>query len=773
MVNTSQRYLIDATYIFRHTTAAFTGSPLLVADGKDHTFIYGFMRDLLRARRVLGIASGILVVGSEGNAAAAAADVTSVVEFAKVLGIPVVYSPQRSVLDICYHISDGATHLITGETKLMQLTTQRLSIIRPKPRDEYECLTPASVSSQIGVEPLQIPTFLALHNSQNEHKNTVMLTKKQAVRLVEVYGGLENIYANLDEINASVIRDKLALGRDAIMRTYSHSKVDASPIDVAIDANWHSWRFDNRRVPEALHAHRFHSLVRLLPLPYDVRPPGPVENRETNAYKAVQDRKSLHELEVAVCGSEVCALDTESDDKDPRKAKLLGVAISVRPGTAFFVPLTDSDLKDISRDEVIASLKMLLDKRRCVVGHNIKYDALLLRRHGLVIGNIYFDTMLAAYERYGDLDFFNLGYLCERLLGKRIKSYSDIVRRDQTFLDLPFNEMKDHGCQDADFTLRLYSHLDKELNSKNIREQFANTTMKMARKLAEYEFHGVSISLRKLEQAREALFGQIKIAKDRVWEILGKKVDLDSGKELASALKDHLEIRTTMGTIPLSLRHLEELAIPYRDVRPVVEYKRLCKQLKHLESISESSKSSKVYPSFNQVRSSSGRLSSSNPSLFDDNGLVTLSSCITSTGLREFFPNQHEAVDRIAAESKDTQLRSDRRKRCGTNSFMAEHPALKELNHDEFLLSLVSGESGPNMSRRYTLERMRVESACHDLKLRYSKLFEWLSEFREDAARHGYVTGPKGIKYLAGLVSSNIEKRRKAMDASVRWRIGW
>lgn len=773
MVNTTQTYLVDTTFMFKRAADAFHGAPLLVADGKDHTFTYGFMRDLLLARRVLAIASGVLVVGAEGHAAATDADVTAVVEFAKVLGLPIVHKPRRSVLDICYHLADSATHLITGDTKLIQLTTKRLSIIRPKARNEYECLTPASVSSQIGVAPLQIPTFLALHNTENGRKNSGTLTKRQAVRLVELYGGLENIYANLDEISASAIRDKLASGRDAIMRTYSGSKVDASPVDVTIDVNRLNWRFDHRRVAEALHAHRFHSLVRLLPLPEDVRPPAPVEIRETNAYKAVQDRKSLHELEAAVCGSEVCALDTESDDKDPRKASLLGVAISVHPGTAFFIPMADRDLKELSRDEVIASLQRLLNVRRRVVGHNIKYDALLLRRHGLVIGNLYFDTMLAAYECFGDLDFFNLGYLTERLLGKRIKRYSDIVRKDQTFLDLPLKEMKEHGCQDADFTLRLYGHLDKELSSKNICEQFANTTMKLARKLADYEFHGVPVSLRKLEKTRNEVLGRINRVKECVWEILGKKLDLDSGKELTAALKDHLNIRAAVGTKPLSLRQLEELAIPHHDVRPVVEYKRLRKRLKHLESISAAAKGNKVYPLFNQVRSSSGGLFSSNPSLFDDSGLGALSSCITSTGLREFFPDQQEAVDRIAAESRDTQLRSDRSKQRGNNTFMAKHAAMKGLNHDEFLLSVVCGESGPALSRRFALERMIVESACHDLKVRYSALFEWLSVFRAEASRYGYVTGPNGRKYLSGLGSSSIEKRKKAMDACVRWCIGW
>jgi len=772
MVTTEKTFLIDTTFILRQTSDAFHGAPLLVVDGKDYTFTYGFLRDLLLARRALGVTRGILVVGTEGHDAAADADVTAVVEFARVVGFPVVHKPRRSVLDICHHLSDTATHLITGDTKLIQLTTERLSIIKPKGRNEYECLTPASVLSQAGVTPAQIPTFLALHDTGNGRKKTGTLTKKQAVRLVELYGSLENIYAKLDEINATAIRDKLASGREAIMRTYSGSKVDASPVDVVIDVNRLDWRIDNKRVAELLHAHRFHSLVRLLRLPDDVRPLASVQVRETNDYRAVQDREGLREIEGVVCGSEVCAVDTESDDKDPRKASLLDVAFSVQKGTAFFVPVLERDLKGVSRDEVMASLQRMLNKQRRIVGHNIKYDALLLCRHGLTIRNIYFDTMLAAYDCFGDWDFFNLGFLTEKLLGKRIKRYGDIVRRDQTFLDLPLKEMKDHGCQDADFALRLYERLDKELSKKAIRDQYVNTTMKLARKLTECEFRGASVYLKKLERARGDLLAAIAAVKERVWERLGKKVDLDSSKALTEALKDHLDLGSAIGAKSLSSRLLEDLAISHRDVQPIVEYKRLRQRLKRIESIAAAAKGNKVYPLFNQVRSSSGRPSSSDPNLFEEDGLSAVRACI-SPALRDFFPNRQKAFDCLEAESKDVHLKSDRSgQRCG-NKFMAKHDTMKGLDHDEFLLSVICGESGPAISRRFMLERMEVDSACHDLRMRYGRLFQWLSEFREEAAKRGYATGPSGRKYLAGLQSSSIEKRKKVADASVRWLIGW
>ena len=249
-------------------------------------------------------------------------------------------------------------------------------------------------------------------------------------------------------------------------------------------------------------------------------------------------------------------------------------------------------------------------------------------------------------------------------------------------------------------------------------------------------------------------------------------MDLDSSKELTAALKDHLDLAAAIGAKSLSLRLLEELAILHRDVRHIVEYKRMRKQLRRIESIAAAAKANRVYPLFNQVRSPSGRLSSSGPSLFDEDGLDTVRPCL-GTALREFFPSRRKAFHCLETETKDRHLKSDRSEQHRGNKFMAKHVTMKGLDHDEFLLSVVCGESGPAMSRRFTLERMEVESACHDVKVRYNKLFEWLSRFREDATKRGYVTGPRGRKYLAGLTSSNIEKRKKAADASVRWLIEW
>ena len=171
---------------------------------------------------------------------------------------------------------------------------------------------------------------------------------------------------------------------------------------------------------------------------------------------------------------------------------------------------------------MIATLNRLLAKPLRVVGHNIKYDALLLRRNGIEIVNIHFDTMLAAYDCYGDWDFFNLGFLAERLLTRRITAYREIVGKQETFLDLPLREMKDHSCQDADVTLQLYAVLDKELKKRGLHEQHEKTTLALLRRLVEYEFQGLPVHLEKLARLRNALRDDISVRKEHIAKKLGK-----------------------------------------------------------------------------------------------------------------------------------------------------------------------------------------------------------------------------------------------------------
>ena len=199
--------------------------------------------------------------------------------------------------------------------------------------------------------------------------------------------------------------------------------------------------------------------------------------------------------------AKVCALDTEASDKDPRNAVLYGVAFSVRQRQAVYVPLIQSDLDGVSQQEVRARLDKIFSIKTKFVGHNIKFDYLILRKHGMRLRNVYFDTMLAAAECFGDWEFFNLGDVARRLLGARIKRYSDIIQKEQTFLDVPFKDLVEHACTDADVSLRLFHRLSVELRNRQLEDRFLRHRMRMLTTLAEMEFEGVRVDVKKIEMS--------------------------------------------------------------------------------------------------------------------------------------------------------------------------------------------------------------------------------------------------------------------------------
>src|SRR5262249_25182156 len=148
-----------------------------------------------------------------------------------------------------------------------------------------------------------------------------------------------------------------------------------SAVSVQVDfKNADLGNMDTGRNRTYLKSNAFYSLIKLLPLPdrSAVRPAPTRSIVKSDSYHAVIDRAGLLELESLICSSKVCALDTESDDKDPRKGTLFGVAFSVKGGEAYFVPLMDHDLRGIMKDDVLKFLNRICKSDVKFIGHNIK-----------------------------------------------------------------------------------------------------------------------------------------------------------------------------------------------------------------------------------------------------------------------------------------------------------------------------------------------------------------------------------------------------------------
>jgi DNA polymerase I-like protein with 3'-5' exonuclease and polymerase domains len=772
MVKPKDRFLIDTAFMIERTQKTFFETPVLTSNGKDHTCTFGFVRDFLRMRRRLGIRHSVFVIGKDSHGLASEQQLHDVMDFLQRFELPYVNDALHSNVQIIAALCPSFSHIVTADRRLLQLASDHLLIVRPQAGrpDKYDSssyVSPEVIHTELGIAPPDVPTYLTL----TEGLGAAKLTHSQAVRLIELYGDLESIYMHLSQLTSPHLHKKLTDNEAQARRYYGESQPERRLEPTQYHLSNDALNLDTERHRQLLHTYRFHSLCVLLEEPSEVRLTRKGSKRNTDAYYAVVNRTAMTQLASLVRASKVCAIDTESDDKDPRQGTLFGVSFSVKPGEAYFVPLIENDLKDVSKDEVLQFLKQLCASDVDFLGHNIKYDALLLRRHGIRIKSLHFDTMLAAYDCHGDWDFFNLQYLSQTLLGQDITSYADLVEPNHTFLDLPFQVMVQHACQDADMVMRLYPVLVDQLQERGITEQYYHNTMPLLKRLCDLEYTGILVYDPQLNMLRATLIERAVRLKDVLYTAWGEAFDLDSQTDLSAMLRDRLELRH-IGSQAIPLSVLEQLAISTPIIRPIVQYKRLRRQIKAIESISGAIRGQRVYPLFKQIRSPAGRVSSTTPSLFDMEALPELRSSFDRS-IEEYFPDIQRSLAILAEVTQDPVLQSVQRRHSEIDSFMAQYPVMHDLAHDELLLSCVLGHTDASLSRQFFLDQLTVATLRQDLETRYRTLFAWLAHFQKQAERNGYAMHDGKRKYIDGLRSADLAKRRRALEYAVRWLIRW
>jgi hypothetical protein len=145
--------LIDATFITEKTHGTFLGAPLLMAEGRDSTFVFGFLRDFLRLRRTLRINAGLVLVGRDSYSVTSRDNIHRVIESFKELGIPHIHDPLSPTLNLACSICSHFSHIVTADEKFLQLTGDSLIVVLPRKgkEKEWDWMSSTTVKDMIGV----------------------------------------------------------------------------------------------------------------------------------------------------------------------------------------------------------------------------------------------------------------------------------------------------------------------------------------------------------------------------------------------------------------------------------------------------------------------------------------------------------------------------------------------------------------------------------------------------------------------------------------------
>jgi len=767
MAETQETFLIDSTGLFEASQKAFLGIPLLLVDGEDYTFLFGLIRDLLYLIQSIGIGRGVFVIGREAHRITSVANIEKTISSLHELGIAVVHDSFASVLDLCARLASVATCLVTHNRNLLMFANddRRVTLINDKGERDVYCSD--TVISRFGVTPGLLPEFRAL----TEGPQPTVLTRREAIAVLQQSGDLATKIAEPSIFLSRQLRSKFKEHGTVILERLKQfspsgpcSRLDVGQMDLGID-------LDNGRSVQFLAKYGFYSLRRLLPRLAKTHFAEEQSNPRPRDYQAIIAPEDLQRFVTVVGMAKSCAVDTEASGKDPHTAELFGVSVSVNKGQAFYIPAVAPDLHGLDRDTVISVLRTILEGPIRVTGHNIKYDYVLLRRNGIKIANVSFDTMLAAYDCFGDLEFLNLQYLAGRLLGVTVKSHREVVSANSSLLDLPFSDVANYACAHADVTLQLGEVLQRELVQREIDEQYDSETVSMIKTLGDWEVDGIPVDLSGLCRLREARAEKVSHARDGAFDACRCHFNLDSEKELSTVLRMDSAVAKVVGFRRFSARMLEELAVCNNAARMVVKYYRRRKELRDIEAVIESVHNGRVHPVFNQTRTDHCRLTSIRPTLFDVDDAPTLGSCLPFS-LSRFCPNAGKALETLADAADDKVLLSDLLAANGSYC-LPNVPPLNEGNHYHLLLSIFTGVSNGQLRRIYLLDGDSVATIHHSFRVRYSPTFEWLDQYCRETEMRGFASAHARRRYFDGLRSSNLGKRDKAMYSAIKWLIRW
>ena len=755
-------FVIDSTFLLETSRNSFHGVPLLQdSSGRDTTMLFGFARDLLRLRKQLGMRKALVVIGDDGPCLPDSL-ISGAIDFLRRLRVPVIYAKGVRVGDVCAVLAERCTWIVTGNKAMLQLVSDRCGVILPKKGNELDVVTVASIKDHLGVGPSQVASLFAL--TEKNGRDSV-LTQRQAVRFLELHGTLETVLKRAAAGDLEQVARKLVMRGDALSERCRELQFTAASFgDVKGGHAETNFIEEAEAAASVFKEYGFWSLVRLLPFPERelVRSE---ENLPRSDYRAARTRAELDELHNMVKAAEVCALDTEASDKDPRNAVLYGVAFSVRERQAVYVPLMQEDLDGVSQEEVRIRLETIFRIKAKFVGHNIKFDSLILRKYGMRLRNVNFDTMLAAGECFGDWEFFNLGEVARRLLGTKIKRYGDIVKKGQTFLDVPFRDLVEHACTDADMSLRLFHRLSVELRNRQLEDRFLRDRMRMLVTLAEMEREGVRIDVKKIEISINRLLEDADALKKLIFQEAGCEFDLDSRKATSDALRKVEALREWMTSRSLTQSGMEQLAWRHRLVELIVKYMRVRKRLRELDAIRNAARRGKVFPLFSQLRVPHRSATSSSPNLDE----ALRANAVGDALLSQDYPSPKQALQRLQQITKDEVLRTELT-RCARSDFLCAGEALlKGLEHADVLLSVAIGLPDAAVCRRFLISPEKAMRIRANLRMRYPVLFEWLDRFRGESIARGYAEHGGRRIYLEGLRSSNIEKKNAATAFAIRW----
>jgi len=688
------------------------------------------------------------------------------------------------------HERGGRCFLVTADKDCRQLITDRVKLYNIR---KHEVFDREALRLEWGIMPEQVVDFQALvGDSVDNVPGVPLIGPKLARQLLEKRPTLEEVLDHPRDVsgkkreeNLINFRRQALLSRD-LVRLNSQTPV---PID------WEGGRVcgvDREAAIALFREFGFRTMGQKLDV-LDVlegKSPAPAAPTAAEAtYRLVDTPEALESLVAEMRRQKCISLDTETTHIRPRWAEIVGYSFAWKENEAWYVPVRAPEGEPcLDPQATLETLRPLLEDPAVEkLGQNLKYDMIVLRNAGVKLAGVAFDTMVASYLLDAGRRNHNLDDLALRYLDHTTIKITELIgsgKGQKRMNEVPVRQVTDYAAEDALLPLRLRPILAQGLAEAKLERLFAELELPLIEVLAEMEFNGIKVDCKALEALSRRYAERIEAIEREIHELVGRKLNIASPKQLQQLLFDELKLpvvkRTKTGP-STDAEVLEVLAPMHPLPAKILEYRQYAKlKSTYVDALPQMvhPATGRLHASFNQVVAATGRLSSSDPNLqnipvrteagreirsafvpAEDDWLLLaadysqielriLAHFSPDSRLCEAFARDEDIHARVASEVNDVPLNEvtpEMRRTAKTVNF-----------------GIIYGQSAFGLARNLGIDQQEAAEFIDRYFDRYAQIEEFFEKVLAECGKNGYVSTILGRRRAIRGIRQSVDRGHSA-----------
>jgi len=512
-------------------------------------------------------------------------------------------------LDVVICSADkDARQLLDDQTKILNLRTGKV-------------LDVEGLKAEWGIAPHQVIDLLSLTGDTVDNVPGVPgIGLKTATALLQEFATVDNLLANLAKVSGAKRKENLEASRETLKMGRQLIALDTN-LNLPLD--WDALRItpaDSKALKALCAECGFHGFLAEIGDEKEPETPWDLAYTNVNTPEALKEFVKQLEAQPKFC------FDTETTDLNTQRAELVGLSFSWHEGEAYYIPVRGPvwDQK-LDAERVLEALRPALTNHQTEkVGQNVKYDMLVLGRAGIEIGGPITDTMVLSYLLESGERNHSLDQLSQRLLDHTMIPIGSLIGKGKTQItmdEVEVEKVAKYAGEDADATWRIEAILGPKVKEEGLWSLYADLERPLIRILAEMEAIGVKVDVERLQVLSKEFGIKLQVLEDLIYKEAGHPFNIGSLLQLRQVLFDELKLpstkKTPKGEPSTDADVLEALAIHHPLPSFLLEHRQLNKlKSTYLDALASlADEAGRVHASFNQVVTSTGRLSSSDPNL--------------------------------------------------------------------------------------------------------------------------------------------------------------